>query len=313
MYGHDLISVLQARIDMRECRERLQRGSQSFFAASLLLPKRYRQPITALYAFCRLADDEIDASTARQDALDGLYSRLDRIYADRPGDCPVERAFTEVVMRHRIPYTLPAAMLEGFAWDLNGRSYGSISDVYAYSARVAGTVGVMMAILMGARDKEILSRACDLGVAMQLTNIARDVGEDARCGRLYLPAELLSAGGVCGDTWLQQPAVNPAVAEATRKILERADDLYRRAEWGIRQLPVACRPAMFAARLIYADIGRVIAENRYDSVSSRAVVSRSRKLMLLGRAIQATAAGGRRDRAPVLNEVRFLIDAVQEA
>ncbi len=313
MYGHDLKSVLRSRIDMRECRGRLQAGSQSFFAASLLLPKVYRQPITALYAFCRLADDEIDAATAQQSALERLYERLDRIYSDRPGNCSVERAFSDVVLRHRIPYALPAAMLEGFAWDLDGRCYESVSDVYAYSARVAGTVGVMMAILMGAREKEVLSRACDLGVAMQLTNIARDVGEDARSGRVYLPSELLAEHGIRSDEWLQEPVFNEATAHATRQILERADGLYRRAEWGIRQLPLVCRPAMFAARLIYADIGREIEQAGFDSVSRRAVVPQSRKGALLIRAARAATTSGRRDRAPVLNEVRFLIDAAVEA
>lgn len=313
MYGHDIKSVMRYRIDKRECRARLRAGSQSFYAASLLLPAAYRQPITALYAFCRVADDEIDAAGAPASALTGLYRRLDRIYAGRPGNCAVERQFTDVVLSHGIPYALPAALLEGFEWDLCGRRYETVSDVYAYGARVAGTVGVMMAILMGVRDKEILGRACDLGVAMQLTNIARDVGEDARAGRVYLPAELLSERGVGRETWLADPRPCRGTAYATRQLLARADQLYRRAEWGIAQLPFACRPAIFSARLIYAEIGAEIERNGHDSVTRRAVVPRRRKLALLSQAALAAIGAGRRDRAPVLSEARFLIDAVAEA
>jgi phytoene synthase len=313
MYGHDLKSVMRYRIDKRECRSRLRAGSHSFYAASLLLPAIYRQPITALYAFCRVADDEIDAAGARAGALDRLYRRLDRIYAGQPGNSAVERQFADLVLTHRIPYALPAALFEGFEWDLRGREYRSLSDVYAYSARVAGTVGVMMAILMGVRDKEILGRACDLGVAMQLTNIARDVGEDAQAGRVYLPAELLADRGLDVQAWLARPVPGPASAHATRELLRCAARLYRRAEWGIAQLPFACRPAMFAARLIYAEIGAEIERNDYDSVTRRAVVGRRRKLALLAQAAKAATATRRCDRAPILNEARFLIDAVAEA
>ena len=313
MYGHDLQSVLRYRIDKRECRARLRAGSQSFYGASLLLPAAYRQPITALYAFCRVADDEIDASGAHAGSLRGLYRRLDRIYAGRPGNSAVERQFADCVHIHGIPYALPAALLEGFEWDLCGRRYETLSDVYAYSARVAGTVGVMMAILMGVRDQEILGRACDLGVAMQLTNIARDVGEDAAAGRVYLPAELLAEKGVDSERWLADPVPCDATTHATRRLLARADQLYRRAQWGIAQLPFGCRPAIFAARLIYAEIGAVIESRGFDSVTSRAVVPRGRKLSLLSQAALAAVGASRRERAPILREARFLIDAVAEA
>lgn len=313
MYDYDLQSLMRYRLDMRECRSRLRQGSRSFHAASLLLPAEYRSPITALYAFCRVADDEIDRADSTARALHSLDCRLERIYAGRPADCAVERSFSDVVHRYGVPRTLPEAMLEGFDWDLGGKRYHSMSDVYAYSARVAGTVGVMMAILMGVRDEDNLSRACDLGVAMQLTNIARDVGEDARAGRLYLPAELLADRGVDARGWLREPEFNRGVAHAVREVLAEADRLYRRAEWGIARLPLRCRPAMFAARLIYAEIGRVIRDNGWDSVNRRAVVSGPRKAGLLARAGQATIAGCRPGDAPSLTEVRFLIDAVANA
>ena len=95
-----------------------------------------------------------------------------------------------------MPRILPDALLEGLAWDAMGRRYATLSDLRAYSARVASAVGAMMCVLMRVRDRDALARACDLGVAMQLTNIARDVGEDAREGRLYLPTDWLAGAGV---------------------------------------------------------------------------------------------------------------------
>ena len=131
----------------------------------------------------------------------------------------------------------------------------NLDDVQAYAARVAGSVGAMMTVLMGIRDPATLARACDLGVAMQLTNIARDVGEDARSGRLYLPRAWLRAEGIDPDAWLAAPIFTPAIGHVVARLLRAADQLYRRAEDGIAGLPRGCRPAIFAARHIYAAIG----------------------------------------------------------
>lgn len=313
MYERDFNSWLRYLADMRHCRDMLRHGSRSFYAASLVLPATYRSPITALYAFCRMADDEIDRRGADLGALAGLHRRLDRIYAGQPERDSVDRAFADVVRVYRIPRPVPAALLEGFAWDIERRDYETLSELYAYAARVAGTVGTMMAIIMGARRPGVLSRACDLGVAMQLTNIARDVGEDARAGRLYLPRELLRAEGIDPDAWLADPVMNDGIAAVVATLLCAADRLYRRSEWGISTLPVSCRPAMFAARSIYAEIGREIERRGYDSVSSRAVVDGRRKGILLGRAMKNAIASLEKDDAPPLSETRFLIDAVGQA
>ena len=310
MYNYDLTSWLRYRLDRRDCGRILKKGSRSFFAASLLLPKEYRVPIVALYAFCREADDAIDCSDDPDKGLEGLFARLKRIYDREPQDSAVDRAFAHVVHKHGIPYALPAALFEGFAWDVRRRDYQTLSDVYAYSARVAGTVGTMMAVIMGARRSEVLSRACDLGVAMQLTNIARDVGEDARAGRVYLPTDMLEQHGVDVEKWRRDPVPHPAVADVVAEVLQRAEALYERSEWGITKLPASCRPAIFAARLIYAEIGREIEARHCDSVSSRSVVSGSRKLALLSRAMLKSRARSYRENAPTLEEVRFLVDAV---
>ncbi len=309
MHGKDLKSVLRYDADLAECRDLLRHGSHSFYAASLLLPDELRHPITSLYAFCRVADDAIDDARNPDAGLSRLRERLDGIYAGKPEDNAVDRTFSDVVIRYEVPKTLPLALLEGFEWDVVGRRYETMSDTYAYSARVAGTVGAMMAILLGVRDQKVISRACDLGVAMQLTNIARDVGEDARNGRLYLPVETLHANGVDAERWLEAPEFNQGIAAAVQELLRLADELYDRAEWGIAQLPARVRPGIFAARTIYAEIGREVEANGLDSVSRRAVVRRRRKIHLLLDAVRKSLAEREESFAPPLAETRFLVEA----
>ena len=179
----------------------------------------------------------------------------------------------------------------------------------AYAARVAGTVGVMMTLLMGERSAAALARACDLGIAMQLTNIARDVGEDARNGRLYLPADWLKDAGIDSDAWLADPRPDPRIAAVVARLLEEAATLYARSRDGIALLPADCRPAINAARLIYSEIGDEVARAGHDSVSRRAFVSGKRKLRLL---VEAVLADSRSSGRPhhLLEEARFLIEAV---
>jgi phytoene synthase len=203
--------------DLAACRAILAQGSKSFALASRLLPARVRDPAAALYAFCRVADDAVDdAGADAQAALAELERRLDRMVSGEPIDHPVDRALSRVMKDHGLPRGPIDALLEGFAWDVEGRRYETLEDLYGYGARVAGTVGVAMTILMGPRAPLTLARACDLGVAMQLTNIARDVGEDARNGRLYLPRAELRRHGVDPDAFLARPQPSEAGSSARR-------------------------------------------------------------------------------------------------
>jgi phytoene synthase len=287
-------------------------GSRSFYTASLLLPEEVRQGAYALYGFCRLSDDAVDAEDRQGDAVGRLRARLDLVYAGDPAPEPVDRALADAVRQFAIPRILMDALLEGLEWDVAGRDYETLSDVQAYGARVAGAVGGMMAALMGARSREMVARACDLGVAMQLTNIARDVGEDARMGRLYLPRTWLREAGVDPDAFLADPIFSPRIAGVVARLLARADELYRRADSGIARLDPAFRPAIFAARLLYAEIGALLARRGLDSVSRRTSVSAGRKLWLLGHAGLRAAArpSGEADAEP-LPETRYLVDAVE--
>jgi phytoene synthase len=300
------------RADLAACRAMLAGGSKSFAAAARLLPRRVAEPATALYAFCRVADDAIDV-VGGPGALAGLQGRLDAIYAGCPLPHPADRAFARIVARHAIPRALPQALLEGLAWDAEGRAYRDIAALEAYSARVAAAVGAIMTLLMGVRSPEALARACDLGVAMQLTNIARDVGEDARNGRLYLPLDWLREEGVDAKAFLAAPAFTPALGRVIARLLRAADALYLRSEAGIRTLPRDCRAGIAAARFVYAEIGRQLERQGLDSVTRRAVVPLRRKLGLLTRGL-ATVSDRPADLAAApLDATRFLVDAVAAA
>lgn len=303
--------------DLAHCRAAIQEGSYSFHAASKLLPARVRDPALALYAFCRLADDAVDLSGQKPAAVLDLGDRLDAVYAGRPRNAAPDRAFAAIVEDFDMPRALPEALLEGLAWDGMGRRYATLSDLRSYSARVASAVGAMMCVLMGVRDGDALARACDLGVAMQLTNIARDVGEDAREGRLYLPTEWLIDAGIDPDAFLANPQMSPKLARLTRKLLVEARRLYDRSEAGVAALPLSARPGILAARHIYAAIGSELRRLDHDNITHRARTTAGRKLALVAKSTLHAAWLSVTPQSPViharpLEETAFLVQATAQ-
>jgi phytoene synthase len=295
--------------DHAACRALIRNGSKSFFAASLLLPAQIREAALALYAFCRLADDAVDL-VGRADSLAQLRQRVESAYRGNPMPIAADRAFADVVKRYAIPRAIPDALLDGFEWDVQGRRFETAAELNGYAARVAGTVGAMMACLMDARAPDMAARACDLGVAMQLTNIARDVGEDARAGRLYLPLQWLREAGVDPEAWLRSPEFTGAIASVVQRLLRSAEALYERAGGGIARLPHNCRPGIFAARLLYAEIGHELERRGLDSISRRTVVPVLRKVSVLARALLACGPQREISAASPLEETQFLVEAV---
>ena len=273
-----------AQADLDHCEAAIRTGSRSFFTASKLLPGRVRRPALALYAFCRLSDDAVDLTREKPAAILSLRDRLDLVYRGTPRNAPADRAFAAIVEEFDMPRLLPEALLEGLAWDAQGRRYATLADLHAYSARVAAAVGAMMCVLMRVRDADALARACDLGLAMQLTNIARDVGEDAREGRLFLPMDWLEGAGIDPEAFLHDPQPTPEIRRVVRRLLAEADRLYFRSEAGIAALPLSVRPGIAAARHIYAAIGAEVTRAGHDSITRRAYTGRGAKLWGLGTA-----------------------------
>jgi len=300
--------------DLEHCKEAIRHGSLSFHAASKLLPTKVRDPAIALYAFCRLADDAVDLNAAKASAVLRLQERLDLAYNGTPHNAPADRAFADMIAEHDMPRALPEALLEGLAWDACERQYETLNDLYAYSARVASAVGVMMCVLMGMREPNALARACDMGVAMQLTNIARDVGEDALEGRVYLPLEWLAQAGLSPQAFLNDPKPSKAIRIMVRRLIIDADRLYAKGHTGVSSLPMLARPGIAAAGLIYSGIGKAVQRNGYDSFSHRATTTKGQKIGWLMQATARAALGFVTPKSPMLygaplKEVAFLVEA----
>ena len=294
---------------IEECRRIIKEGSKSFYFASLMLPAKMRIAATALYAFCRISDDIADEPEATLEAVERLRARIRKAYSGKPEEHAADYAFSEVVRYHEIPESVPMSMVEGFEWDVTGKRYETLSDVIDYSARVAGTVGVMMSIVMGRRLENTLARACDLGVSMQLINIARDVGEDARNGRVYLPADWLAEYELSPEKLVSEPVFSEKLACVVKRLLDKADLIHARGMTGISDLPTSCRLGIRAAGMVYAEIGQEVRRNGFNSIDKRAYTTRGRKLslMLLSTGNPLNLSGA--DQSPPLREVQYLIDA----
>ncbi|HEX7663167.1 MAG TPA: phytoene/squalene synthase family protein, partial [Polyangiaceae bacterium] len=175
------------------CARVLAEKSKSFALASKLLAREERNAIAVIYAFCRHVDDAIDLAPAedRPRALEHLRTEVDDVFAGRPTGVLVLDAFAEVAKQHRIPREYVDELVAGMRMDVERARYRTRTELHLYAYRVAGVVGLLLCHVMGLRDPRALPRAAHLGIAMQLTNICRDVEEDLADGRSYLPIETL--------------------------------------------------------------------------------------------------------------------------
>lgn len=250
-----MTTALVARPTAAIARATIAHHSKSFALASRLLPRRIRDQTAVIYTWCRRADDAVDLATATDATLERLERELVAAYEDRATD-PVLAAFGEVARERHIPIEYPRELLAGMAMDVRATTYNSIDDLLLYCWRVAGVVGLMMTHVFGIADDRALVNAAHLGLAMQLTNICRDVREDAERGRNYIPP-----------------------GETVASLLARADQLYASGDRGIRDLPWRAGLAVRAARNVYSAIGARV------SPDHRAVVPTPIKLALVARAV----------------------------
>jgi phytoene synthase len=270
-------------------RERIEKGSKSFAGAARLFDPKTRDSAYMLYAWCRHCDDEIDgqelgfntdaaATPPTQARLSALRERTVEAIEGRAED-PIFVALQLVLARHEIPARHPLELIDGMAMDVHGQCYDTLEDTLLYSYHVAGVVGVMMAMVMGVREAATLDRACDLGIAFQLTNIARDVHADAQVGRVYLPADWLVEAGIAPTAVAIADAGNrSAVHAVTLRLLDEADRYYASAGDGLHHLPLRSAMAIAAARRVYSDIGNVVRELGPGAGTKRASLGRMRKL-----------------------------------
>jgi phytoene synthase len=284
----------------------IQRGSKSFALAARLFAPRTREGAILLYAWCRHCDDMTDEQVlgfrsegamagSAEERLASLERETRRALAGEPVEEPAFAALQEVVRRHGIPERHPLEHLRGFAMDVAGARPETVDDCARYCYHVAGVVGVMMAHVMGARGEDTLDRASDLGIAFQMTNIARDVMDDAAAGRVYLPEAWLREVGVPQDE-IARPEHRAAVFSVTARLLDEAERYYASAQVGLARLPFRSAWAVATARRVYRDIGRIVRQQGSRAWDHRASTGRGRKVLLAaagaGDALAVRAASG---------------------
>jgi len=269
--------------------ESIRRHSRSFSFASRLLPAAKRADVERLYAWCRWCDDGVDTAAAPQEALEFVDQAAEDVRRITAGTSPVAPEslwLAELVGRHALPIEAASALLEGMRSDLTPAAGFHEADLWRYCFRVAGAVGVLMCPILGLEDRRHLPHAAALGMGMQLTNIARDVAEDWRRSRCYLPIEWTD--GLRPDSGPPDPA---RVRRGVRTILEVADGYYTAGEAGIAALDADSRLAVRAAARIYHAIGTRIRRRGYEVLDERARVSTMAKFGLFAGAMLMPAGG----------------------
>jgi phytoene synthase len=247
--------------------------SKSFYMASMLLPEEKRSAVRALYAFCRTVDDIVDESTVigRDVELDYWRGLAQGVLHPRPDDL-VGQAWVDTRSRYHIPAHYALQLIDGVSRDLGAVRYQTFDDLTTYCYGVASTVGLMSMYIVGFKTAEAVPYAIKLGVALQMTNILRDVGEDFGNGRIYLPQEDLEAYGIT-ESDLASGQVTPQWREFMKFQISRTRQLYKEAAQGIKFLERDGKMSIGAASDFYQGILETIEANDYDVFSKRASLS----------------------------------------
>ncbi|MFM9075603.1 MAG: phytoene/squalene synthase family protein [Bacteroidota bacterium] len=263
----------------RFCSSVTANHSRSFFLSSGFLPIRKRQAIRALYAFCRTTDDIVDTSFGPTDKQLSLWRDQESIGIPRPND-PVSLAWSVTKEHYRIPSKYALQLIDGVAQDLSVSRYEDFASLADYCYGVASTVGLMSMHIIGYNGQRAIPYAVKLGVALQLTNILRDIQEDWGNGRLYLPKEEMQAFGVT-EQHIAQCINDRAWREFMKYQVQRANLIYEQAWPGIAMLNPTGRLAVAAAATFYRGILTKIEANNYDVFKGRAFVSQWGKVQQL--------------------------------
>lgn len=271
-------------------------GSKSFYFATRFFPPDLARAAHAVYWFCRTTDDLVDEAPSKdqgRDALEAWHRQVLAGFAGEPQTNPVLRAFFDTVAQYRIPREHALELIEGVRMDLNQTRYATFDELRVFCYRVASTVGLMMSAVIGFRDPSLeeaaLPRAIDLGIAMQLTNILRDVGADLAMGRIYLPADELAQFGY-DENRLRAGVRDEAFRELMRFQIRRARGYYTSAEPGIAMLNPRGSFAVKVASDVYQRILDVIERNGYDVFARRAVVPAAQKYWMTARTMAVPMA-----------------------
>jgi 15-cis-phytoene synthase len=276
----------QVKAALEQCRWMIRKGSKSFSLAAKLFDSETRDAAFFLYGWCRYCDDQVDdaGKTASQDEL---AKRIKALKEDTAAAFsfaeqrePVFVALQYIVHRYGIPAHYALELIEGMAMDARGTRYNSLKELLLYCYRVAGTVGLMMSHVMGLRDESALKHAADLGIGMQLTNIARDIIEDAAMGRIYLPLSWLQEAQIPAAE-VAAPEYREKLAMLSLRLLREADRYYRSGDAGLWYLSFRSACAVSAARQVYSEIGSLLLRKGARAWDQRIYVTGSLKLWVV--------------------------------
>jgi phytoene synthase len=274
---------------MTEASRTLSRKGRSFAFASRLLDPIDRERVARVYAYCRATDDLVDEQWCAPAAI--LEARLAewveasrRSHAGVPTDVPVIGHAMEELRTRNVPFSYVEELAAGVRMDIVPRRYADFAELSTYTMRVAGVVGLMMCGMFDVRERWLTERAVTLGCAMQLTNIARDVGDDWDRGRLYLPQSLLRSYGVAErdlDAMRHDGRpITPGYRAVVESLLAVAEGMYRRSSEAVPYLPGSFRRTVAVASAVYRGIHDEIRRAGYDNLRHRAVTPLSRKCVL---------------------------------
>jgi phytoene synthase len=278
------------------CHKLTTRSKSNFYYAFLFLPQNQREALEAVYSYCRLVDDVVDEEATVEKKLEGIAhwrTQLDAVYGDVPSEHPVVLKLRQAVRAYPIRREDMEAVIDGCAMDITQNRYATWDELRTYCYRVASAVGLMCIEIFGYSTPKAREYAVDLGIALQLTNILRDVAEDAQRGRVYLPAEDLEAFGVTVED-LQLGRRTPAFVRMMRHQGRRAQAHYLRARAAIG--PAERRQLVVAEIMgdIYHALLERLESSEFDVFSTKATVPRGRKMAIaIGKFAQAKLGGMR--------------------
>ena len=276
----------EVRAALEQCRWMINKGSKSFSLAAKLFDADTRDATCFLYGWCRYCDDQIDdgGKTENQAELakrvKTLKENTNSAFSFAQQREPVFVALQYIVHRYGIPAHYALELIEGMAMDVRGTRYNSFKELLLYCYRVAGTVGLMMSHVMGLRDESALKNAADLGIAMQLTNITRDIVEDAAMGRIYIPLSWLQEAQI-PIAEVAAPEHREKLAMLSLRLLREADRYYRSGDAGLWHLSFRSACAVSAARQVYSEIGSLLLRKGARAWDQRTYVTGSLKVWVV--------------------------------
>ena len=261
---------------LRRAEEILAKKGKSFHWAKKLLSEKHGERATRLYAFCRYLDDLADEATSPAQARAALMEVSQSLQTGRTQD-PVVADAINLMSDCRIEPQIPQELINGLLTDLDEVGLKTVDELLRYCYRVAGTVGLMMSDVLDVKDPAASPFAIDLGIGMQLTNICRDVQEDARMGRRYIPNEII--GKISLDDLINPPeAQEERLSFCIQFLLNLADEYYESGESGLPYLPLRARHGILIASRVYHAIGLKLESRDYRYWEGRVVIPKTRKL-----------------------------------